>query len=99
MGMDLEKYNILNPSLKVELEIYKINKEGGVAYFSLIAKNIADLGVSKTQVHSAINHLTDIGHINSQWVRLEQRWITGFTLNSGEEDFVKILYREIYGAD
>lgn len=89
LEMDLEKYNMLNTKLKVELEIYKINKEGEVAYFGLIERNAGDLGVTKTQVHSAINHLTDVGHVNSQWVRLEQRWVLGFTLNSNEEDFIK----------
>lgn len=90
------KWEILSNKLKVAAEIQVLEDAGEVPYFSKVAKELSGKGMSQTTVHTAINRLIDLGTINADWVKLEDRWVRKFTITGESKDFIRKLVDELY---
>lgn len=90
------KWAILSHKLKVAAEIQILDDAGEVPYFSRVAKELVKLGMSQTTVHTAINRLIDLGTINAEWDKLDDRWIRRFYITGESKEFIRTLVDELY---
>ena len=95
-GINSGRWEILSNKLKVAAEIQILEDAGEIPYFSRIAKELSEKGMSQTTVHTAINRLIDLGTINAEWVKLEDRWIRKFFVTNESKEFIRRLVDELY---
>ncbi len=91
-----DKWEILSNKLKVAAEIQILEDAGETPYFSRVAKALSGVGMSQTTVHTAINRLIDLGTINADWVKLDDRWVRSFFITGESKDFIRMLVNELY---
>jgi predicted transcriptional regulator len=90
------KWEILSNKLRVAAEIQVLEDAGEVPYFSRVAKELSGKGMSQTTVHTAINRLIDLGTINADWVKHEDRWVRKFFVTGESKEFIRKLVDELY---
>jgi predicted transcriptional regulator len=52
--------------------------------------------MSQTTVHTAINRLIDLGTINAEWAKLDDRWVRRFFVTGESKEFIRKLVDELY---
>jgi DNA-binding MarR family transcriptional regulator len=90
------KWDILSNKLKVAAEIQILDDAGEIPYFSRVAKELSGRGMSQTTVHTAINRLIDLGTINAEWAKLDDRWVRRFFVTGESKEFIRKLVDELY---
>ena len=89
--LKLDRWTLLSNELKVAIEIQQIEQEGGVPYFSAIAQSLENRGMKKTAIHSALNHLVDLGNIDARWERAGKSWVRRFFLTGENKEYIREL--------
>ena len=84
-----ERWNLLSRDLKVSVAC----RYCSLPYFSNL---VVQTELSKTEVHSALNRLTDLGKFREEWRKVSDGWaICYYYDNSRDNDFVDGLIKEL----
>ena len=86
-----ERWNVLSKSNKVAVACRYCK----LPYFSNL---VVQTGLSKTEVHCALDHLTDMGCFKgeNQWVRTSDGWALSFRYDDHcTNDYIDLLIREL----
>ena len=79
--------------LSSELKVAVACRYCFLPYFSNL---VVQTGLSKTEVHSALNRLTDLGKLDESWVRTSGGWALSFRYNdSHDNNFIDMLIEEM----
>lgn len=89
--LDLGKWELLSNELKVATEIQRIIEAGGIPYFNIIAQNLESMGMKKSAVHRALNHLVDLGSIDAKWEKTGRSWVRRFYLSGESKEYIREL--------
>ncbi len=93
---DEQRWNMLSKELKVAIEIHRLNDIGDVPYFSNLARDLEDKGMTKTTVHNAVDNLIDLGTIKADWDKVGSNWVRKFTIAGENREFIRKLAIELY---
>lgn len=83
---------MLSNELKVAIEIERMNQAGDdVPYFSRVAERLAERGMKKTAVYTAVNRLIDTGTIHAEWEKKDSMWVRKLTISGESKKFISNL--------
>ena len=84
-----ERWNLLSRDLKMSVAC----RFCSLPYFSNL---VVQTGLSKTEVHSALNRLTDLGKLDENWARKSTGWVLCYRYNDrNDNDFIDMLIKEL----
>jgi hypothetical protein len=84
-----EKWNLLSRDLKVSVACR-------YCYLPYFSNLVVQLGLSKTDVHFALEHLTNLGKLEEKWERVSAGWALCFYYNDRHDnDFIDQLIEEM----
>jgi hypothetical protein len=84
-----ERWNMLSGELKVVVACR-------YCYLPYFSNLVVQTGMSKNEVHSALNRLTDLGKLDESWQRVSNGWALCFRYNDRHDnDFIDKVIAEL----
>jgi hypothetical protein len=84
-----ERWNMLSRDLKVSVACR-------YCYLPYFSNLIVQTGLSKADVHSALDHLTDLGKLDENWERASSGWAICYRYNDQcTNNFIDQLIKEL----
>lgn len=84
-----ERWNMLSRDLKVSVAC----RYCCLPYFSNL---VVQTGLSKTEMHFALDNLTDLGKLHENWERVSNGWAVCYKYNDpNDNDFIDMLIKEL----
>ena len=84
-----KKWDLLSRELKVSVAC----RYCSLPYFSNL---VVQTGLSKTDVHFALENLTDLGKLDENWERVSSGWAVCYRYNSRRDNsFIDLLIEEL----
>ena len=92
-----QKWEMLSTELKVAVAIQTLYNSGETPYFTSIVRYLLKFNdMNKTTIHSALDHLIDIGTIDAEWIKADNKWVRTFFVIGESWEFINNLVHELY---